>query len=196
MDRNNLIKRIITIPIILAILFVYWKFDFSKNTKQISNLKQENDKLNTQLNEAKKVAASLSEYLKRLRILENQLKIANKMLPDSQMLESALDTLTVFANKNNVKIMNIKPLNVSVTNTYSSINHEIILNSNYSSLGVFLTDIGNQKRIIKISSISIKPLKGEMEDLHTIQTLLTLSTYYKGQGETKKEEGKNVKTKK
>jgi len=196
MDGNNLKKTIITIIIIFSILFVYWKFDFSKNAKQISNLKQENDKLNTQLNEAKKVAASLSEYLKRLRILENQLKIANKMLPDSQMLESALDTLTVFANRNNVKIMNIKPLNVNVTNSYSSINHEIILNSNYSSLGVFLTDIGNQKRITKINSISIKPLKGEMEDLHTIQTLLTLSTYYKGQGETKKEEGKNVKTKK
>ncbi|MEO0235001.1 MAG: type 4a pilus biogenesis protein PilO [candidate division WOR-3 bacterium] len=197
MEKNNLLKTIITVVVLIAILFLYWKFDYSKNSKTISQLKAENDKLNTQVNEARKVAASLVEYTKRLKVLENQLKIANKMLPDSQLLEDALDSLTVYANKNNVKIMNIKPLNVSVTNDYASINQEITLNSNFSSLGLFLTDMGNQKRITKVNSISIKPLKNPDENLNTIQTVLTLSTYYKGPGaQTKTEEGKNVKKKK
>uniref|UniRef100_A0A7C3N6B2 Pilus assembly protein PilO n=1 Tax=candidate division WOR-3 bacterium TaxID=2052148 RepID=A0A7C3N6B2_UNCW3 len=197
MEKNNLIKTIVTVVVLIAILFLYWKFDYSKNSKTIAQLKAENDKLNTQVNEARKVAASYAEYSKRLKILENQLKIANKMLPDSQLLEDALDTLTVYANKNNVKIMNIKPLSVSVTNDYANLNHEITLNATYSSLGQFLTDMGNQKRITKVNSIAIKPLKTTDENLNTIQVVLTMSTYYKGPGaQTKTEEGKNVKKKK
>ncbi|HAF07475.1 MAG: type 4a pilus biogenesis protein PilO [bacterium] len=197
MEKNNLLKTIITLVILIAILFLYWKFDYSKNAKNITQLKAENDKLNTQVNEARKVAASFKEFSKRLKVLENQLRIANKMLPDSQLLEDALDTLTVYANKNNVKIMNIKPLSVSVTNDYANLNHEITLNANYSSLGQFLTDIGNQKRITKVKSITIKPLKTTNENLNTIQVVLTMSTYYKGSGaQTKTGEGKNVKKKK
>ncbi|MGE3063717.1 MAG: type 4a pilus biogenesis protein PilO [bacterium] len=197
MDKKNLMKIIIGAVVLVGVLFLYWNFDFSKNSNQISKLKGEFDNVNTQVNEARKVAARMAEYIDRIKVLEGQLKIANRMLPDSQMLEDVIDTVTLYANKNNVKIMNIHPTGIVVTSEYGSVNQELTIQSSYSSLGSFLTDIGNQKRIAKINDISIKPIKVQTENLYTIQAVISLSTYYKGPGATKeKKEGKDDKKKK
>lgn len=198
MDRKNLIKIIIGAVVVIGVLFLYWKFDFSKNSQQISKLKAEFDDVNTQVNEARKVAARMSEYIERIKVLEGQLKIANKMLPDSQMLEDAIDTVTLYANKNNVKIMSIHPTGIVLTEENGSINQELTIQATYASLGAFLTDIGNQKRIAKVNDISIKPLKEQTENLYTISAIVSLSTYFKGPGAAAKEkkEGKDEKKKK
>ena len=88
MDKKNLMKLIIGGVVLVGVLFLYWKFDFSKNASQISTLKGEFDNVNTQVNEARKVAARMAEYIDRIKVLEGQLKIANRMLPDSQLLAS------------------------------------------------------------------------------------------------------------
>jgi len=198
MDRKNLIKIIIGAVVVIGVLFLYWKFDFSKYSQQISKLKAEFDDVNTQVNEARKVAARMSEYIERIKVLEGQLKIANKMLPDSQMLEDAIDTVTLYANKNNVKIMSIHPTGIVLTEENGSINQELTIQATYASLGAFLTDIGNQKRIAKVNDISIKPLKEQTENLYTISAIVSLSTYLKGPGAAAKEkkEGKDEKKKK
>ncbi|MDD3804426.1 MAG: type 4a pilus biogenesis protein PilO [bacterium] len=197
MDKKNLMKIIIGAVVLVGVLFLYWKFDFSKNASQISKLKGEFDNVNTQVNEARKVAARMSEYIERIKVLEGQLKVANRMLPDSQMLEDIIDTITLYANKNNVKIMNIHPTGIAVTSEYGSVNQELTLQCSFSSLGTFLTDLGNQKRIAKINDISIKPIKTQSENLHTIQAVVAVSTYYKGPGAAiEKKEGKDDKKKK
>jgi len=197
MDKKNLMKLIIGGVVLVGVLFLYWKFDFSKNASQISTLKGEFDNVNTQVNEARKVVTRMADYIDRIKVLEGQLKIANKMLPDSQLLEQIIDTVTLYANKNNVKIMNIHPIGMTVTNEQASVNQEFTIQATYASLGAFLTDVGNQKRIAKVNDISIKPLKEQSENLYTIQAIVSLSTFYKGPGAaTKKEDVKNDKKKK
>ena len=197
MDKKNLMKLIIGAVVLVGVLFLYWKFDFSKNATQISTLKGEFDNVNTQVNEARKVAARMAEYIDRIKVLEGQLKVANRMLPDSQNLEDVIDTVTLYANKNNVKIMGIHPTGLSVTDEFASVNQELTIQATYASLAGFLTDIGNQKRIAKVNDLSIKPLKDQTENLYTIQAVVSMSTYYKGPGAaTKKEDGKNDKKKK
>ena len=197
MDKKNLMKIIIGTVILVGVLFFYWKFDFSKNTSKISTLKRNFDNVNTQLNEAKKIAARMAEYIDRIKMLEGQLRIANRMLPDSQNLEDLIDTITLYANKNNVKIMNIHPTGVTVAGEHASVNQELTIQATYSSLGALLTDIGSQKRIAKVNDLTIKPIKDQTENLYTVQAVISLSTYYKGSGEaTKKGDGKNDKNKK
>lgn len=180
MDRGTIQKVAIIAVVVAGLLFLYWKFDYSKNAKNIKTLKAEFDNLNTQVNEARKVAARMSEYIQRIRVLEAQLKIANKMLPDSQKVEDVIDTVTLVANRNNLKIMSIKPLSVSNAGDYATMTHEISVLGTYNTLGQFLTDIGNQNRIYKINDLTIKPNKKDLDNIVTISSVLTLVSYYKG----------------
>lgn len=187
MDRGTIQKVAIIAVVVAGLLFLYWKFDYSKNAKNIKTLKAEFDNLNTQVNEARKVAARMSEYIQRIKVLEAQLKIANKMLPDSQKVEDVIDTITIVANRNNLKIMSIKPLSVSNAGDYAIMTHEISLLGTYNTLGQFLTDIGNQNRIFKINDLTIKPNKKDQDNIVTISSVLTLASYYKGETVVKTE---------
>jgi len=192
MERGTIQKIAIIAVVVAGLLFLYWKFDYSKNAKNIKTLKVEYDNLNTQVNEARKVAARMSEYIKRIKVLEAQLKIANKMLPDSQKLEDVIDTITLVANRNNLKIMSIKPLTVSGAGDYSCMTHELSVTGTYNTLGQFLTDMGNQSRIYKIDNLVIKPTKKNDDNIVTITSILTLASYYKGEApvQTEKKGGK------
>ncbi len=196
MDKNLIRNIVIIVVIIIGVGFLYWKFDYSKNATKITELKQEYDKLNTQVNEARKVAARMQEYIEKLKILEKQLEIANKMLPDSQNFETIIDSVTILANRNNIKIKEIKPNPPSSGADYSTLSFQISVLGSYHTLALFFNSLGNQERIYKVYDISLNPSKGNEGD-YNLSANFILSTYYKGTGVANNTQGgKNAKKKK
>lgn len=182
MDRTLLRNIIISVVVVIGILFLYWKFDYSKNASKISELNAEYDKLNTQVAEARRVASRMQETIEKLRVLEATLEIAKKMLPDSQDFEQVIDTLTILSERNGVKIKKITPLPVSRGAESSSMSFSMTLLATYNSFAQYLTELGNQQRIYKVSDIDMNPKESEEGDF-SIETQLKITTYFKGTGE-------------
>lgn len=188
MDRTLLRNIIIAVVVLIGILFLYWKFDYSKNASKISELNAEYDKLNTQVAEARRVASRMQETIEKLRVLEATLEVAKKMLPDSQDFEQVIDTLTILSERNGVKIKKITPLPVSRGAESSSISFSMTLLGTYNSFAQYLTELGNQQRIYIASDLKINPKDSDEGDF-SIETNLKITTYYKGTGESNNQKG-------
>ncbi|MCK4524603.1 type 4a pilus biogenesis protein PilO [candidate division WOR-3 bacterium] len=181
MDRSLIRNIIIAVVIVVGIGFLYWKFDYSKNAGKISTLNTEYNKLNTQVAEARRVAARMQETIEKLKTLEATLKIANKMLPDSQNFELIIDTITILSERNGIKIKKMTPLPVSIGAESSSRSFNISIFGSYNTLAMYLTALGNQTRIYKIRDLKIKPIKSDEGDF-SIQSQLTITTFFQGTG--------------
>ncbi|MDY6788298.1 MAG: type 4a pilus biogenesis protein PilO [candidate division WOR-3 bacterium] len=192
MDKTLLRNIIITAVIVIAVGFLYWKFDYSKNAKRISELQKEYDKVNTQVAEARKVASRMDEYIQKLKVLEAQLKVADKMLPDSQYFEEVIDTITLLAERNNVKIKKMSPKPVSRGSESSSMGFGMEVLGKFSTIGLYLTSLGNQSRIFKTQDIEISPISSTPEGDYTVSAKFSITTYFKGtsNGENSQQGGK------
>ncbi len=181
MDRNLIRNIIIAVIIVVGIVFLYWKFDYSKNSGKINTLNTEYNKLNTQVAEARRVAARMQETLEKLKVLEETLKVANKMLPDSQNFELIIDTITILSERSGIKIKKLTPLPVSIGAESSSRSFNISILGSYNALAMYLTALGNQTRIFKIRDLKIKPINSNEGD-YSIQSQLTITTFFQGIG--------------
>lgn len=190
MDRTLIRNIVIGVVLIGGILFLYWKFDYSKNSANISTLKADYEKLNTQVEEARKVASRKAEYEAKLKILEKQLEIANTMLPDSSDYKSVINRITLLANKNNIKINKLGPKSPISGADYSTLSYDLDVSGTYNSIALFLTDLGNLNRIYQVSDISVDPLRNPEGD-YTVSSKFMVKTYYKGtsDGSTKNKKG-------
>lgn len=179
MDRTLIRNLVIGVVLIGGILFLYWKFDYSKNSSKISVLKADYEKLNTQVEEARKVASRKAEYEAKLKILEKQLKIANTMLPDSSDYKSVINKITLLANKNNIKINKLSPKTPAAGADFSTLNYDLDINGSYHNIAMFLTDLGNLDRIYQVKDIIVDPLKNADGD-YTVKAAFKVQTFYKG----------------
>jgi len=188
MDKTLLRNLIIAVVVIIGIGFLYWKFDYSKNASKINEMNAEYDKLNTQVAEARRVASRMQETIEKLRVLEATLEIAKKMLPDSQNFEQIIDTLTILSERNAVKIKKLTPLPVSKGAESSTVAFDVSLYGSFNSLAQYLTELGNQSRIYKVSDISIKPTT-TAEGEYSIAVSMRVTTFFKGTGTANTQKG-------
>jgi Tfp pilus assembly protein PilO len=173
-----------TILIILSlIIFVYFDFNFILKAQlkginslkpKVLNLKREIDSLNRDL-------AKMQELkLNQTKEKEN-LKFQSKKIITEEQLPSLLEEISLIANKNNVKIMQIvhakevkKEEKVPSGQNYLLLSVTLDLLCGYHNLGGFINELENAPQLLSIGDLKIA---NEANDYLNQKVNLVLKVY-------------------
>ncbi len=147
---------IIIIAVVIAVLFLYWQFDYSKKAKEIKELKVKQEEVTRKLESARQVAQTLAQTKREIKKMEQQLKIVNKMLPEEENISEILRDISRMGGQYNIKSPLFKPLGKETTQYYNKYKYKVSFVGSYDNVGLFFSHILNMSRILKIKDLEIK----------------------------------------
>lgn len=173
LNEAPIIQKVIIIIAIIAVpLYFFANYRYLPNNTTLNQLKRDVVKLQIISNRLPLVKKSLAQYTR-------QFKILSKNLPNKKEIPNLIKKIVSLAQKNGIIVNRFNPsLLVNKKKFYNTVNINLDLISSYTSLGRFITDLSDEKRIIIPGKILITGATTKSENLATAHIALRLSTYY------------------
>ena len=185
--QRILIFSSVFVAIIAIFVFVLYK----PKLKQISSLKTQLKTLEQKLVVAKKNAADLEKFQKKMQEAELQFKSAMKALPEKEEIPSLLTSISRSGQDVGLEFLLFEPKSEVRREFYAEIPVAMKVKGGYHDLAVFFDKVARLSRIVNIKNISMGRAKESLE-LNTSCTAVT----YKFVEPAPKKQGKGKKKKK
>lgn len=149
-------KKLILAGLIMAIL-LYTDYSFVLS-RQFAGMKSSASKI-TKLKQDIASLTSGEAALKKAKEGPDKSQYKNKVIISESQIASLVERIAGMANKDNVKIMQIKPGKESKAkdSALSALGINIDLVCSYHSLGVFINDIENADEFMMVEGLRIEP---------------------------------------
>lgn len=180
-ERIKMPYRIVILAgtiILLAGLFVW--FIYLPKSEQIQKARQENQRLETRLNQAKVRARALSKFEAEYAEVEAQFSEALSLLPNTKEIPSLLKTVTQLGTDAQLEFVLFSPQRERPKDFYMEIPVSIQVSGSYHNVAVFFDKVGRMDRIVNILNVDMKPVKDRSTTLTTRCDAVT----YRFRGET------------
>jgi len=158
------------LSIILVVLYIF--LIHTKSSKEISKLRDTFTTVSDSLSKAQQIANRLPETQREYNFLKKQWEVAQGMLPTGKETERLLSIISRSATENHIKILSFKPGKLTTRQNFQEYPLNITILGEYHNIGIFFSDIGNLKRIIRIGDVRMMEKKEE-----GIETIFTASSY-------------------
>ncbi|MHB9155784.1 MAG: type IV pilus inner membrane component PilO [Endomicrobiales bacterium] len=139
--------------LIIGGVFAYYKYlmgPLKENYRaSLDTLKQ----TETRLSEMKRRAIELPKLQAEMTLLEQEVASLEQLLPKDKEIPGLLRTITKTAHRHQLRITNITPSGVIPLNNYNEVPFQITMQGNYHSLAKFLTELGQESRILSARNI-------------------------------------------
>lgn len=175
-------QKQVALGLVLAVglPYVWWTYLMTPALDKIKVTRQENQKIEEQVETMKRTAARLGALERERDALLAEVGKAEKKLPKQRNLEEIIRIVTQESQKQKVFISSFAPAGEVPKNYFVEIPFTIAFTSTFHSLGRFLTAMGQQERIMAARNVTISysanPAKG-----HTVSGTFNLLTYiFKG----------------
>ena len=151
--------------------FIY--FSYLPKLNKIDKLGKEYKKLEQKLASAKKSAAELEGYRKKMQAAQDEYDLAKKKLPEKEEIPSLLANISQSGQDVGLDFLLFEPKPEIMKDFYSEIPVSIQVKGNYHNVALFFDKVGKLSRIVNIKDIKMAPVKGKDE----INTSCTAVTY-------------------
>jgi len=172
---NPQVEKILKLPtkqkILLLVLVVVieaaalvW-FLYLPKHKELSGLKVELAKLQTEIDEKTRIATNLPRLQREFEQLNIELAQALTELPNSKEIPSLLTSITTVGKNAGLDFLVFKPKGEVVKDFYAEVPVDITVSGSYFSVANFFAAVANLPRIVNISSVAfsdIKPVNNRM----------------------------------
>ncbi len=174
MDLGSILKQFEQLPsvarygimaaIVAVVVGIYFFTFFGSSRTKLAAVDRKLAKVEQEIQSAKNVASNLESFKKQREELEEQLSGALRKLPNSSDLPQLLTDVSSLAKKSGLEIKTFKRGQKLNRGFYSE--QQIILNFNgrYHDIGVFFDRLSKLSRIVNISKLEMKVLKGTDAD--------------------------------
>jgi type IV pilus assembly protein PilO len=188
-------KMLILAGIIGILAFLYFYLLYFPQYKKYTELQSEVQKLSSDLEEQKKVAATLPKFKKEAQELEQMFTTALKELPDKKEIPSLLMNISQMAQESGLQITLFQPQKENVMNFYEEIPVKIKLSGGYHEFALFFDKVANLSRIVNIKDLAISEanIYGDKVNLNSSCTAITFRFIEKSQAAPKAKKAKKVK---
>lgn len=156
------------IAIIAIFVFVFFKPKLAK----ISTLKTKLEKLEQKLVVAKKNAADLKKFQKKMQEAEIQFKTAMRALPEKEEIPSLLTSISRSGQDVGLEFLSFEPRSEVRKEFYAEIPVAMQVKGGYHDLAIFFDKVARLSRIVNIKNIEMGRDKDSM-DLNTKCTAVT-----------------------
>jgi len=172
---NPQVEKILKLPtkqkILLLVLVVgieaaalVW-FLYLPKHKELSGLKVELAKLQTEIDEKTRIATNLPRLQREFEQLNIELAQALTELPNSKEIPSLLTSITTVGKSAGLDFLVFKPKGEIPKDFYAEVPVDITVSGSYFSVANFFAAVANLPRIVNISSVAfsdIKPVNNRM----------------------------------
>jgi type IV pilus assembly protein PilO len=173
-EKLSKVQRILIFSGVFALIIVVFIFVLYKpKLEEISSLNKELTNLEKKLVVAKKNAANLEKFQKKMEEAELQFKTAMKALPEKEEIPSLLTSISRSGQDVGLEFLLFEPKNEVRKEFYAEIPVAMQVRGGYHDLAVFFDKVSRLSRIVNIKNISM----GRSKDSQELNTACTAVTY-------------------
>lgn len=172
-EKLSKIQRILIFSsVFVLIIAIFIFFLYKPKYANITKLTKELDSLEKKLVVAKKNAADLETFQKRMEEAEMQFKMAMKALPEKEEIPSLLTSISKSGQDVGLEFLLFEPKGEVRKEFYAEIPVAMNVVGGYHNLAIFFDKVARLSRIVNIKNISMAPRK-DGQELNTTCTAVT-----------------------
>jgi type IV pilus assembly protein PilO len=172
-EKLSKVQRILIFSsVFIAVVAIFVFLLYKPKLEQISNLKKQLKTLENKLVVAKKNAADLEKFQKKMQAAEVQFKTAMKALPEKEEIPSLLTSISRSGQDVGLDFLLFEPKSEIRKEFYAEIPVAMQVKGGYHDLAIFFDKVARLSRIVNIKNIKMARAKDSM-DLNTSCTAVT-----------------------
>ena len=172
-EKLSKVQRILIFSsVFIAVVAIFVFLLYKPKLEQISNLKKQLKTLENKLIVAKKNAADLEKFQKKMQAAEVQFKTAMKALPEKEEIPSLLTSISRSGQDVGLDFLLFEPKSEIRKEFYAEIPVAMQVKGGYHDLAIFFDKVARLSRIVNIKNIKMARAKDSM-DLNTSCTAVT-----------------------
>lgn len=140
----------------VAICAGYYFGSYEAKNEQLQSLRTKELELQRKLSEVRSVAANIAAFEQEITMMEAQLAIALRQLPNEKQLEVLLADISNLGKTAGVEIKSFKRENEQVHDFYAEVPISVKLEGSYHDIARFFDSIAKLPRIVNMGAISMK----------------------------------------
>lgn len=141
-----------------------------------TELKNEVEKLNSELLQKKALIENLPRYEEELKSLEIELRRVIEELPDDKSLDTILDSISEKARNSGLDIKLFRPQPEMKRDFYAEIPLDLELSGTFHQIATFFDEVGKLSRIININQFAFTDPE-EVEDKVYLKGVVSASAF-------------------
>jgi type IV pilus assembly protein PilO len=189
-EQLSKVQRILIFSgVFIAIIAIFVFILYKPKLAQISKLKNQLKTLEQKLVVAKKNAADLKEFQKKMQEAELQFKTAMRQLPEKEEIPSLLTSISRSGQDVGLEFLLFEPKPEVRKEFYAEIPVAMQVKGGYHDLAIFFDKVARLSRIVNIRNIKMGREKDSM-DLNTSCTAVTYKFVEPAPQKTKKKKRK------
>ena len=170
---SKLYRVLICFGIFLVLFGPFFYFSYQPKVDKITELKTEQETLETRVARAKAKARQLKHFQDKLVKAETEFKMAVKKLPEKKEIPSLLSSISQSGRDAGLDFLLFEPRGEQTKEFYAEIPVSIIVAGNYHKTALFFDKVARLHRIVNIDDIKMASEKGSGE----LRTSCTAVTY-------------------
>ena len=170
-------QKILMGVLLLAGLYVFYSRFLKPQGMQLKSLEQEVSQKESKLELVKERASKLDQLKIDFEFLKKELSLAEQKLPKRKEISALLRKVTSSGQKFKINFLSFSP-QAEVSQTYFiKIPINLNVSTYYHSLGLFLAELGQLERIVKVNNLNIMAKNPTDGDPTNISANFQLITY-------------------
>jgi type IV pilus assembly protein PilO len=166
--RLKMAHRVIIFVGTVGLIFAVFAFlVFLPKTDEIKRLRIEIDQLEGQIRLAAIKAKNVKNLEADLAAVEEDLKVALRLLPTTSEIPSLLTSITKLGNDSNLEFLLFSPLKEVPKQLYVEIPVSVEVMGTYHDVAQFFDKVGKLDRIVNVVDITMLPVKEYDTELRT-----------------------------
>jgi len=174
-------KMFVVAVLMAAVVYFYFfapfiPFGFRAQTAKYGELRQQYDRLTSDLSKARQMVDDLPRLKKEYDDLHASWLLAKELLPEEKEVAALLSKVTIAGQQSGVKFTLFKPNPPVDRNYYVEHPAEVSVVGGFHEVAAFLSEIANLSRIVNVSRLKLVTYeKGEPEEV--VQATFLASAY-------------------
>jgi type IV pilus assembly protein PilO len=123
--------------------------------EELTNLKQETQRLEGDIAQKRLVANNLPKFKAEFAKMEKQLEKALTKLPNQSEIPTLLTNLAGLAKDNGLEVQSFKPRPEVPKGFFAEVPADLVLRGNYHEVAMFASAVGGLPRIVNISNLTL-----------------------------------------
>ena len=177
---------ILVLVVILEAAALVW-FLYLPKHKELSGLKVELSKLQSEIDDKTRIATNLPRLQKEYDQLNVELAQALTELPNSKEIPSLLTSITALGKNAGLDFLVFRPKGEVVKDFYAEVPVDIVVSGSYFSVANFFAAVANLPRIVNITNVAFSDIKNVNNRMMTKVTCLATTFRFLDKKEIKDE---------
>ena len=162
---------ILVLVAVLEIAALVW-FVFLPKQKELTGLKAELVKLQSDVSEKTRIANNLPKLKAEYDQLNRELDLALTELPNSKEIPTLLTSITTLGKNAGLDFLVFRPKPETPKDFYADVPVDIVISGSYYSVANFFAAVANLPRIVNISNVAFSDIKNVSNRMLTKVTCL------------------------